>query len=239
MNFHSIFSKLEDARSRKEYCRGDRTRWTSKWNFAIDSRIICWQKHSGFFSRSSVRIRALLMAVVWFTTKQIDRFYCTGLGPILFRSILQKKTCGFVIVLNHFVIGFHHFMSFLWSSWRRGEFLSWIDSFLSDLGFSVEVGWSFSSLRHVKTGVPQGSALGPILFLIYSSDLLVILSFFNWMCADDTMLYSFSTRTSSHREICCSYNSGVRSGCFPWNRRNVKLFIWGGTIQEFTLPAAK
>ena len=48
----------------------------------------------------------------------------------------------------------------------------------------------FSSWTDVKAGVPQGSTLGPLLFLIYINDLTDGLSSNTKLFADDTSLFS-------------------------------------------------
>ena len=50
----------------------------------------------------------------------------------------------------------------------------WMQSYLQNRSFCVKIGDTFSSLLELLFGVPQGSLLGPILFILYIKALQMI-----------------------------------------------------------------
>ena len=71
----------------------------------------------------------------------------------------------------------------------RGKVLIWISKFLSHRRQKVVLRNGCSKWDEVICGVPQGSILGPILFLLYVNDIPTIISSTAKMFADDTKLY--------------------------------------------------
>lgn len=64
-----------------------------------------------------------------------------------------------------------------------------MESYLSDRKQYVEINGEMSTQENILTGVPQGSILGPLLFIIYIADMPEASDIFNFtMYADDTTL---------------------------------------------------
>ena len=71
----------------------------------------------------------------------------------------------------------------------HGCALTWFESYLTNRRISTQVEGQLSASRKISSGVPQGSVLGPLLFVIFYADLPSVVSVASAMYADDTMLY--------------------------------------------------
>ena len=71
----------------------------------------------------------------------------------------------------------------------RGNLLKWFKSYLSERRQRVVIAGYQSDTNEIRAGVPQGSILGPILFLIFINDIVCDISCNIRLFADDTSLF--------------------------------------------------
>ena len=85
-----------------------------------------------------------------------------------------------------------------------GSALQWFTSYLTGRTQRVKIGDAFSSLVHILFGVPQGSVLGPLLYLVYTlpiGDIIRQHRLKYHIYADDTQLYvSFDVANPNNQE---------------------------------------
>ena len=91
----------------------------------------------------------------------------------------------------------------------RGVFNTLLGSYLSERKQFISINNSNSQLRDVTYGVPQGSILGPLLFLLYINDLPTALQTTPRLFADDTALLMCNSSFSKMESLAASELSCV------------------------------
>ena len=96
----------------------------------------------------------------------------------------------------------------------HGKLLSWLSFFLSNRIMRVGVRGSYSTWFQMISGVPQGSVLGPILFLLYVNDLPNWIKCSMRMFADDTKIWNIIKSDSDCSTLQMFWFNGLTNGSF-------------------------
>ena len=111
--------------------------------------------------------------------------------------------------------------------------VNWIEQWLTDRRQRVVVDGEVSSWKSVLSGVPQGSVLGPILFLVYINNLEEGVTGKILKFADDTKLFT-KTKEIGDKQNCkmtlINYSSGLKNGRCYSILGNVNVYTQGRDI---------
>ena len=122
----------------------------------LKSKNLIYDLQSGF--RPGFSTDTTLTYLTDYIRKQMDRGSLTGMVML----DLQKA----FDTVDHSIL-----LSKLTAIGLDPTSVSWLESYLSDRSQSVDVGGTRSDPKPISCGVPQGSILGPLLFLIYVNDM--------------------------------------------------------------------
>ena len=91
------------------------------------------------------------------------------------KKAMDKKlvTCGLFLDFSKALDTINHdiLLSKLHRYGLRGNPLTWFENYLYNRNQVVKIGDTISSSQTIICGMPQGSTLGPLLFLLYINDL--------------------------------------------------------------------
>ena len=83
----------------------------------------------------------------------------------------------------------------------NGNMLSWIKDFLLERSQSVILEGKISSSHPVLSGVPQGTVLAPLLFLLYINDIIEPIKSTIRLYADDILMYRVIDSVDDHYNL--------------------------------------
>ena len=122
-------------------------------------------------------------------------------------------------------VGHMHLMEKLKCYGIQGRTNAWIKDFLADRKQVVVVDGEKSYEANVMSGVPQGSVLGPSLFLFYINDIAESMNSSVRLFADDTIAYLAITSledAEALQEDLSKLGNGSRNGTWSFTRKNAK-----------------
>ena len=141
-------------------------------NYITKNKIL-YALQSGFRSKYSTN------SCLVYLTNLISEGFDTGLYTGMILIDLQK---AFDTIDHKLLLEKMTYLGFSESTIR------WFECYLSNRAFIVNINDKFSQLGKVSCGVPQGSILGPILFLLYVNDMPQAISSKLLLYADDSCL---------------------------------------------------
>ena len=124
------------------------------------------------------------------------------------------------------------------SSWfgLNGTVLSWLQSYISSREFVVNINASLSDPFPLHQGVPQGSVLGPLLFILYTTPLSSLISnssVKHHLYADDTQLFisftalNFSLNIAHLKTTINSISSWMSANLLSLNQSKTEFLLIG------------
>ena len=126
----------------------------------------------------------------------------------------------------------------------RGKVLKWVEAFLTGRFQRVVINGEASTWAEVSSGIPQGSVLGPLCFLVYINDLPGEVKSSIKLYADDAKLYGCAD-SQQHRSVIqkdlTAIQDWTRKWQLPLNLKKCKVLHLGHRNEEgqYTLEGSQ
>ena len=117
----------------------------------------------------------------------------------------------------------------------RGNLLNWLTDFVNDRKQRVVINGVSSDIEFVKSGIPQGSVLGPTLFVIYINDLPETVKTYVKIFADDTKIFNAINSSEDNdmlQEDISNLVNWSKKWQLPFNLEKCKLVQYGRNIMD-------
>lgn len=163
------------------------------------------------------------------TTDQIHR-----ITDVIEKVFEKKEVCStvFLDVAQAFDKVWHKGLIFKLNRFLPNSYVELLSSYLTDRVFRVRELNDYSPLKDIKAGVPQGSILGPLLYLIYTSDLPIMENIKVATFADDTALMATGRNIVESTSKLQDANDSISNWCKSWK---IKLNETKSVHVNFTL----
>ena len=158
-------------------------------NHMTENNLFSNAQHGFIRGKSCVTQLLEFMEETVIDNGEVDIIYldfCKAFDKVSHRRLLQKL----------YAYGIH------------GKVHTWVKEFLTDRKQKVIVNASQSTWKNVTSGIPQGSVLGLVLFLVCINDFPDIINVLIKLFADDAKLYSIVT-SGNHNQVQFSLNRAV------------------------------
>ena len=121
-----------------------------------------------------------------------------------------------------------------------GKTLKWIKHFLKDRTQCVKINNTTSENKPVTSGIPQGSVLGPVLFIIYINDIPNAVSSNIRIFADDTKIFRAMKSIDDYNQLQLDLTHLIewsQTWLLPFNITKCKILHYGrnNPLHEYTM----